>query len=33
MLKLAEKRVWVCGEAQVARIRERDPQGEIVRVR
>ncbi|WP_237251843.1 haloacid dehalogenase-like hydrolase [Thioalkalivibrio nitratireducens] len=31
MLELAEKRVWVCREAQVARIRERDPQGEIVR--
>ncbi|AHE99993.1 haloacid dehalogenase-like hydrolase [Thioalkalivibrio paradoxus] len=30
MLELAEKRVWVCREAQVARIRERDPQGEIV---
>jgi len=32
MLQLAEKRVWVCREAQVARIRERDPRGEIVRV-
>lgn len=32
MLKLAEKRVWVCRERQVERIRERDPQGEIVQV-
>ena len=32
MLELAEKRVWVCREAQEARIRERDPEGEIVRV-
>jgi phosphatidylglycerophosphatase C len=32
MLELAEKRVWVCREAQVERIRERDPHGEIVRV-
>lgn len=32
MLELADKRVWVCREGQVERIRERDPQGEIVRV-
>jgi HAD superfamily phosphoserine phosphatase-like hydrolase len=32
MLELAEKRVWVCREAQVERIRKQDPQGEIVRV-
>jgi hypothetical protein len=32
MLELSEQRVWVCREAQLALIREQDPQWKIVRM-
>lgn len=30
MMQLAGKRVWLCRESLVARVRERDPEGEVV---
>lgn len=30
MMQLAEKRVWICRESLVARVREKDPKGEVV---
>ena len=30
MMQLAAKRVWICRESLVARVRERDPEGEVV---
>lgn len=32
MMQLAAKRVWICRESLVARVRERDPEGEVVLV-
>jgi len=30
MMQLAAKRVWICRESLVPRVRERDPEGEVV---
>jgi len=30
MMQLAAKRVWICRESLVARVREKDPEGKVV---
>lgn len=30
MMQLAAKRVWICRESLVARVRQMDPEGEVI---